>query len=1073
MFNDEKDFEDALCTELTNYGWDKNILNYCSVNDLVDNWAEHLFRMNKDVLCNVPLSENEKQVALHSLIDGNDPVAINELITAGLLNINRDKDSPDIKHQGKAVYLRIYDRDAIAGGTSAYQIARQTILAPANDKEKDRRGDVTLLINGLPFIHIELKKDGIPIEQAETQIEKYSDLHIFKGFMSVVQIFMAMNPSDMVYFANVGANNQFDRKYYFHWANSKNQTVTYWKDIVKQVLSIPMAHQLVGYYTVPDKSDRILKVMRSYQIHATQQIRDRVFHWDRLAGNNRGGYIWHTTGSGKTMTSFKAAQIITAEVDKVVFLTDRIELGSQSTMAYQNFGVEGKDLVVEASSASAIISHLTNNSANAPRLITVSMQKMDRLSKEEFDKYQKKIREADRQRLVFIIDEGHRSVYGNMMKTIKEKFPHALLFGFTGTPIFDFNKKTISGKYNISRSSIDSDAVTLTTPDIFGEPLHEYTIADGIRDGNVLAFDIDAAKLMDDGELRIMVALDKSGIASVADVPNASALKQQVYYEYVNDAVKHPMAGYRDENDKYVRGIEDDVPIENYETDSYRNAVVDDICKQWPNRSVGGKFHALFVCSSIKEACIYYRMFLQDHPELRVTCMFDENETSTTPWNVDGKEKHEIIDSMLEKYNERYKTNFTFKTYDQYKNDVRLRLAHKEQYKGIESDKRKDEQLDIVIVVDQLLTGYDSKWINAMYLDKMLYGEHIIQAFSRTNRLCGAAKQHGYIRYYRKTSTMERDIEEALLAYSNNQKTSVFKVNKLKENINEMNNEIIAVRNVFISAGIPDFSHLPEDQNDQWNFVKHFEIFAKRLEAAIMQGFSWKKKCGYKGTEKEYRTFLQRYDEFMKQDDSERTKSDPRVPLDVTYGNFGTSTLIADTRYFNNILKKVYEAKQSDDTESEEQFKQELHSSFASRSVTDQKYLTMLLHDIDYGDFEYDDSLMLNDYIEQYKVKTQSDTYKDFGKFIGIEPDILEEYVKKIPVGNAKERNNGQYLNALKNMADPAAIAKLLEMKTGRIPKTYTVKAKIGKILVAFCEHIDRLDRNMETEAFDPTKYLD
>lgn len=210
-------------------------------------------------------------------------------------------------HLGKEISLKIYDRLEIAAGESRYQIVQQPKFPTKSKILNDRRGDLMLLINGMPLIHIELKKSGIPVSQACHQIKKYAHEGIFTGLFSLVQIFVAMNPEETVYFANPGPEGHFNPDYYFHWADFNNEPINDWKRVTSTLLSIPMAHQLIGFYTVADNSDGVLKVMRSYQYFAANAISDKVAKTKWSEGNQLGGYIWHTTGSGKTMTSFKSA----------------------------------------------------------------------------------------------------------------------------------------------------------------------------------------------------------------------------------------------------------------------------------------------------------------------------------------------------------------------------------------------------------------------------------------------------------------------------------------------------------------------------------------------------------------------------------------------------------------------------------------------------------------------------------------------------------------------------------------------------------------------------------------------
>ena len=338
-FEDEAKFEDALVTELIRNGWSEKVLYYPTEKELIQNWADILFRNNsgKDRLNDQPLTEGEMRQIIERIEDLKTPVALNSFINGKTTNITRDNPN-DPAHLGKEVSLSIYDRLEIAGGKSHYQIVRQPKFERGKRILPDRRGDLLLLINGMPVIHIELKSSKVPAIQAANQIAKYSHEGIFSKLFSLVQIFVAMNPEETLYFANPGQGGKFNRDYYFHWADPNNEPVNDWKEITSKLLSIPMAHRMIGFYTIADKSDGILKVLRSYQYYAANSISIAVAKNDWSAREQKGGYVWHTTGSGKTMTSFKAAQLIAAsgDADKVVFLVDRIELGNQSILNYRN-----------------------------------------------------------------------------------------------------------------------------------------------------------------------------------------------------------------------------------------------------------------------------------------------------------------------------------------------------------------------------------------------------------------------------------------------------------------------------------------------------------------------------------------------------------------------------------------------------------------------------------------------------------------------------------------------------------------------------------------------------------------
>ena len=323
VFNKESDFEEALIKILSEKGWEKEVLKNYSEEDLLRNWADILFENNRDIdrLNDYPLTDGEMQQILEQIETLRTPLKLNGFINGKSVSIVRD--NPDDKlHFGKEISLKIYDRREIAAGQSRYQIVQQPKFPTKSGVLNDRRGDLMLLINGMPVIHIELKKSGVPVSKAYHQIEKYSREGVFSGLFSLVQIFVAMEPDETVYFANPGPDGKFNSDYYFHWADYNNEPINEWDKIASTLLSIPMAHQLIGFYTVADDSDGLLKVMRSYQYFAASAISDKVAKAKWEGDNQLGGYIWHTTGSGKTMTSFKSAQLIASsrDADKVIFL---------------------------------------------------------------------------------------------------------------------------------------------------------------------------------------------------------------------------------------------------------------------------------------------------------------------------------------------------------------------------------------------------------------------------------------------------------------------------------------------------------------------------------------------------------------------------------------------------------------------------------------------------------------------------------------------------------------------------------------------------------------------------------
>lgn len=667
------------------------------------------------------------------------PVKLNGFINGGSIIIKRDNED-DKAHFGKEISLKIYDRKEIAAGKSRYQILEQPQFRVNSDIKSQRRGDLLLLINGMPVIHIELKNTNVPVSQACYQIQKYAGEGIYTGIYSLVQIFVAMNPEETRYFANPGPEGKFNPDFYFHWADFNNNPINDWKRIATSFLSIPMAHQLIGFYTVADDTDGVLKVMRSYQYYAANAISDRVSKtkWDEP--RQRGGYVWHTTGSGKTLTSFKSAQLIAAsrDADKVIFLMDRIELGTQSLCEYQGFAAD--DESIQATENTTDLLHkLRSDSAN-DTLIVTSIQKMSRISKDaRGGAMSDAIDHINTKRMVFIIDECHRSTFGEMMLTIRQTFPRAIFFGFTGTPIQEENQK----KQN-------------TTTSIFGDELHRYSIADGIRDKNVLGFDPYMVLTYKESDLRQAVAEEKAHVRH-EDVKNMTDVQKEKYYVFM----QLPMAGTKDPiSGKFEKGIEDYLPADQYRRTAHQMMVVQDIREHWPILSHNSKFHALFATSSINEAIEYYRLMKKELPDLKITALFDSNIDN----NAGANYKEDGLEEIIRDYNERYHQDFTIPTFSLMKKDIAARLAHKQPYTRIDLDTK--EQLDLLIVVDQMLTGFDSKWINTLYLDKLLEYERVIQAFSRTNRLFGPDKPFGTIRYYRYPNTQRKNVEDAVKLYS-------------------------------------------------------------------------------------------------------------------------------------------------------------------------------------------------------------------------------------------------------------------------------------------------------------------
>lgn len=1056
MFNSEAEFEAALIKKLTDEcGWDKKILRNYSEKDLIKNWADILFQNNRQIdrLNDYPLTEGEMGQILEQIKSLRTPVKLNGFINGGSILIKRDNED-DKAHFGKEISLKIYDRKEIAAGKSRYQIVEQPQFPVHSDIKSQRRGDLLLLINGMPVIHIELKNTNVPVSQACYQIQKYAGEGIYTGIYSLVQIFVAMNPEETRYFANPGPEGKFNPDFYFHWADFNNNPINDWKRIATSFLSIPMAHQLIGFYTVADDTDGVLKVMRSYQYYAANAISDRVSKtkWDEP--RQRGGYVWHTTGSGKTLTSFKSAQLIAAsrDADKVIFLMDRIELGTQSLREYQGFAAD--DESIQATENTTDLLHkLRSDSAN-DTLIVTSIQKMSRISKDaRGGAMSDAIDHINTKRMVFIIDECHRSTFGEMMLTIRQTFPRAIFFGFTGTPIQEENQK----KQN-------------TTTSIFGDELHRYSIADGIRDKNVLGFDPYMVLTYKESDLRQAVAEEKAHVRH-EDVKNMTDVQKEKYYAFM----QLPMAGTKDPiSGKFEKGIEDYLPADQYRRQAHQMMVVQDIREHWPILSHNSKFHALFATSSINEAIEYYRLMKKELPELKITALFDSNIDN----NAGANYKEDGLEEIVRDYNERYHQDFTIPTFSLMKKDIAARLAHKQPYTRIDLDKK--EQLDLLIVVDQMLTGFDSKWINTLYLDKLLEYERVIQAFSRTNRLFGPDKPFGTIRYYRYPNTQRKNVEDAVKLYSGDRPFGLF-VDKLKDNLRNLNNTYQDIQQLFINADIPDFSHLPDEIPVKQKFAKLFKQMNEYIEAAELQGFTWDKRSyliepeagdeaeGDTGEEtvidvqldeRDFKTMAQRYKELAPtKEETEAAGSD--LPYEIDGYLTTIDTEMIDSEYMNSRFEKwIKELNLSGpNAEITKRAEAELHSSFASLTQDEQKYANIFLHDIQRGDVKVEPGKSLRDYITEYMARADSDRIHRFSETFGLD----EEKLRGLKEMTLTEGNINEYgrFDALKETVDKGKAKAYFEKHEGRRLPPPKVTIKIDSALRDFILN-DKCDPDIE-----------
>ena len=695
----ELEFENEVIDYLTKIGgvkqWEykKDIR---TTEQLWDNFKV-ILEQNNQARLDGPLSDTEfKQVKkIISSIDS--PYKAGQFLYGvnGVSEIEVDLDN------GKHVFLTVFDQAQVGGGNTVYQVVNQICRPKIIDGKQDRRFDVTLLINGLPIIQIELKKALHSTTEALNQMEQYIAEKQYSDIFSTLQILIAMTPYDIRYMANTPLQS-FNRAFAFSWQNEEDALpVRSWKTFADKVLSIPMAHDLATRYMILDgtKNKESIKVMRPYQVYATKRALDKVRQCDFSNVQNKLGYIWHTTGSGKTITSFKTAWLASRlpNVGKVVFLVDRVALTNQTADHYKAYdpvaGFENKTGVVsDTANVTELARKLTKKSDQ--NIIVTSIQKMSRyVMRDSFKPLNENI--------LFIVDEAHRSTgkgaeNDGMLETIRKAIPTAAWLGYTGTPKFP------------------------ETNDIFGELLHAYTIKEAIADKNVLGFNVE--------------------------------------FKETIEAPENPTEEDIDDN---IRGSVYDTSPEHVDL------VVKDIFDNWQKRSNNGKYNALFTVhvggnkASTPRAMEYFDKFIEENERraadkrLKVAISFSAD-TSNSAHQL---KTNENLHRAMVVYNQMFGTAFDMTNVRGYTDDLARRL-----------NKTADDgnYLDLVIVVDQLLTGFDAPELNTLYIDRTLKGGNLIQAYSRTNRMHNLIdKPWGNVVNYRWPEQNEYEMNEAFAIYSN------------------------------------------------------------------------------------------------------------------------------------------------------------------------------------------------------------------------------------------------------------------------------------------------------------------
>ncbi|GAA0080004.1 type I restriction endonuclease subunit R [Clostridium sp. CTA-6] len=650
-YQSEAELEKHLIKQLESKGYNK--VKISSEKELIKNFRVQLNKYNKEKLGGTPLTDKEFERVMRK-IEG-------KSIFEGA-KILRDK-WPLKRDDGSEVYIEFFNSKSWY--KNIFQVTTQTTVVG----KYTNRYDVTLLVNGLPLVQIELKRRGVDFKEAFNQIQRYRK-HSYQGLYRYIQIFIVSNGMDTKYFSN--SDRDILYTYTFFWTDEKNQRISNLNDFTDTFLERSFISKIIARYMIINYTEKILMVMRPYQIYAVEALINRALE------TNNNGYIWHTTGSGKTLTSFKASQILSKEpkIKKVFFLVDRKDLDSQTINEFNKFEQESVDTTDKTST---LIKQIKD--VNKPLIVT-TIQKMSNAIKSP--RYTKIMEQYKDEKVAFIIDECHRSQFGSMHTAIEKHFKKAQYFGFTGTPILKENKSQ-DGR---------------TTADLFDEMLHSYLIKDAIKDNNVLGFSV----------------------------------------EYIST-----FKGQFDENDgTKVKAID---KKEAFMDDERISQIAQDIIRNHNKKTKDRQYTAIFAVESIEMLVKYYDKFKELDHNLKITGIFSYGANE----DAEGKDEHsrDSLERIIKDYNEMFDTKYSTDTFQGYFANV--------------SKKVKSGQIDILIVVNMFLTGFDSKTLNTLYVDKNLVYHSLIQAYSRTNRVYKSTKPYGNIVCYR---NLKKKTDEAIKLFS-------------------------------------------------------------------------------------------------------------------------------------------------------------------------------------------------------------------------------------------------------------------------------------------------------------------
>ncbi len=710
-YESETHLENRMIDQLVKQGYEYVQIN--DVTDLENNFRKQLNIHNKVDLNGKDLSDREFE-RLMIKISG-------KTIFQSAKELRQKQDI--VRDDGTVVYIELFNiKDWCK---NIFQVTHQTTV----EGKYTNRYDVTILINGLPLIQIELKRRGNDMKEAFNQIKRYKR-HSYLGLYKFIQLFIISNGVDTKYFAN--GDQELNYGFTFFWTDVNNSRITSLDQFCVFFLDRCHVAKMIARYMIINETDKMLLVMRPYQVYAVENIVDRALN------TNNNGYVWHTTGSGKTITSFKTSQILALEpkINQVFFLVDRKDLDKQTLDEFNKFDPGCVDMTNQTEK---LVQQIKDSSK--PLIITTIQKMANACSNPRYSSIMEKYKDL---KTVFIIDECHRSQFGEMHKAISKTFTNAQYFGFTGTPRFEENKSQ-DGR---------------STADIFDKCLHTYLIKDAIKDENVLGFSVD-------------------------------------YIKTINIEVD-------EDNDERVEAIDTD---EVFMSDDRVAMIVSHIIKHHSVKTRDKKYNALFAVSSIPLLIKYYEVFKNVDHDLKIAAIF----TYGANEELDNRDEHsrETLDRYMDDYNKMFKTNFSTNTFDAYFRDVCKRI--------------KNNDVDIVIVVNMLLTGFDARRLNTLYVDKSLKYHDLIQAFSRTNRVETDTKPHGNIVCYR---TSKKRVDEAVKLFSQTDNVDTVIMGPYESYLEKFNASVSELLNI---TPVVECVDELESEEDIKKFILAFRAVAKVL----------------------------------------------------------------------------------------------------------------------------------------------------------------------------------------------------------------------------------------------------